>query len=140
MRRRSQCSFQYISNDTVFQDYIEFIYPRKDADEIVTIGSRINRGFTNDSVFNAPVFMVFDYCGKIINKNFYNYIGSYKLKHEPMPTHNTYKEEPIGNTIINTNKDEFLIVDKAFDTLLWKCKAAVWPDDSGVECAGVPIF
>ena len=22
----------------------------------------------------------------------------------------------------------------------WKCKAAVWPDDSGVECAGVPIF
>ena len=22
----------------------------------------------------------------------------------------------------------------------WKCKAAVWPDDSGIECAGVPIF
>jgi hypothetical protein len=22
----------------------------------------------------------------------------------------------------------------------WKCKATVWPDDSGIECAGVPIF
>jgi hypothetical protein len=22
----------------------------------------------------------------------------------------------------------------------WKCKAVVWSDDSGIECAGVPIF
>ena len=22
----------------------------------------------------------------------------------------------------------------------WKCKAATWQDDPGIECAGVPIF
>ena len=57
----AQCSFQYISNDTVFQDYIEFLYPLKINDEIITIGSHINRGIINDSVFNAPVFQTFDY-------------------------------------------------------------------------------
>jgi hypothetical protein len=116
----SQCSFQYISNDTVFQDYIEFVYSKKKSDEIIAIGSRINRGLINDSVFNAPVFQIFDYCGNLRNRTIYNYIGIYKLKHEQMSTHNTYKEEPIGNRAININEDEFLLVDKAFDTLLKK--------------------
>lgn len=113
----SQCSFQYISNDTTIQDYIELIYSRKNIDEIITIGSRINRGVINDSVYNAPVFQTFDYCGNVVNRIIYKYIGSYKLRHTGIPTHNAYREEPIGNTSIRTKNDEFLLVDKAIDTV-----------------------
>ncbi len=111
-----QCSFQYISNDTTFQDYIEFIDCPKNKDEIITIGSRINRGVINDSVFNAPVFKSFDYCGNMLTKHAYQYIGNYKLIHRPIPTHNTYKDEPIGNTAIKLKEDNYLLVDKANDT------------------------
>lgn len=114
----AQCSFQYISNDTIYQDYIELIYSKKNKDEIVAIGSQINRGTINDSVFNAPVFRTFDYCGKVINKIIYQFIGNNKLAHRPMPTHNTYKEEPIGNTNLKLQNNGFLLVDKATDTLL----------------------
>src|SRR6185436_21001321 len=93
-----QCQFQYISNDTTFQDYIEFIYPRKSEDKIIAIGSQIIRGVFNETIFNAPVFKIFDYCGNVSNKIVYKYIGNCKLRHESIPTHNTYKEELIGNT------------------------------------------
>lgn len=113
----AQCSFQYISNDTSYQDYIEFIYPRKSADEIIAIGSRINRGILNDSVFNAPIFSVFDYCGDILNKTFYKYIGNCKLMHTPIQTYNGYDSEPVANTSVKIEDDEFLLSDKAVDTL-----------------------
>lgn len=111
----AQCSFQYISNDTVFQDYIEFIYQMKNVNEIIGIGTRVNRGIINDSVFNAPVFQIFDDCGNILNKTVYKYIGNSRLIHKSLPTHGSYKNEPIGNTTIKIKDDEFLIVDRAHD-------------------------
>ncbi len=112
----AQCSFQYISNDTAFQDYIEFICPRKHVNEIIGIGTRVNRGIINDSVFNAPVFQIFDDCGNILNQTVYKYVGNSRLIHKSIPTHRSYKAEPIGNTTIKIKEDEFLIVDRAYDT------------------------
>lgn len=114
---RTQCSFEYISNDTVFQDHIEFIHPKKNANEIITIGSRINRGLINDTVFNAPVFQIFDYCANILTKTVYNVIEKFKLNHKRLPFHQSYLEEPIGNTAIAIDETQFLIVDKAIDTI-----------------------
>jgi hypothetical protein len=116
----AQCSFQYISNDTVFQDYISTIYPGKKDNYIYTTGSRINRGVLNDSIFNAPVFTSFDSCGNIINKTIFRNIGLNKIKHSPIPKHTSYPMEPIGNSSIRIREDEFLFVDKAIDTVLNK--------------------
>ncbi len=112
-----QCSFQYISNDTFFQDYIEFIYPEIGADKIQTIGSRFIRSFTDDTTFNAPIFQTFDYCGSILNKVVYQNVDRYKLIHNRIPKSSTYLSEPIGNSAIRLQANEFLLVDKAFDTI-----------------------
>ncbi len=113
----SQCSFELLSNDTIYQDYIELTYANTNVDKIVTIGSRINRGTINNNIFNAPTFKSFDYCGNLLIDTFYLNFGSIKISHRPLEKHYTYKNEPIGNKAIVINENEFLIVDNGIDTL-----------------------
>ncbi|MBL0238032.1 MAG: hypothetical protein IPQ02_15885 [Saprospiraceae bacterium] len=129
----AQCPFQYISNDTVFQVYIEFIFPTKNVNEITSTGTRVNRGIINDSVFNTPVFQIFDDCGNILNQTIYKYVGNFRLIHKSIPTHRSYKNEPIGNTTIKVKDDEFLLVDRAYDISSNEFQMILFKiDDTGV--------
>lgn len=114
---QAQCNFQYISNDTSFQDYIDFVFSPKDKDRIITIGSRLNRKTSNSKQFNTVLFETFDYCGNIQIQEVYSNVDRYKIKHLATPMHNTYLDEPIGNFAISISDNEYLIVDKATDTI-----------------------
>ncbi|MBK9727545.1 MAG: T9SS type A sorting domain-containing protein [Saprospiraceae bacterium] len=115
--KSQDCSFAKISNDTFFQDYVEFIYPQSNSDKIITIGSRFVRGFFDDTTFNAPIFEVFDYCGNSEIKIIYKVIDRFRLAHNRIAKSSSYLTEPIGNNALSISNNSFLLVDKASDTL-----------------------
>jgi hypothetical protein len=116
----AQCEFTYLSNDTLYQDYIEFVSEDNNTSSIITIGSRYARRSQNDSLFNATVFQIFDECGTKQFTKVIRTIESFKIKHERLPFHHTYLQEPVGNITIQFNDKLFFIADKAIDTNLLK--------------------
>ncbi len=116
----AQCDFTYLSNDTLYQDNIEFVSQDYNTSNIITIGSRYARQSQNDSIFNATIFQIFDECGSKIFTKAIRSIDSFKIKHERLPFHHTYIQEPVGNSTIQFNENLFFIADKAIDTILFK--------------------
>lgn len=137
LKSYSQCSFEILSNDTIYQDYIELIHSKKNSDEIITIGSRINRGIISSEIFNAPLFKSYDYCGNILTDTFYLFFNSIKLSHRPLATHYTYKNEPIGNKAIAISDNEFLIVDNGQDTLTNELKLVLFRINAKGKLLGI---
>ncbi|MBK9107755.1 MAG: hypothetical protein IPM92_05080 [Saprospiraceae bacterium] len=114
----SQCSFQYISNDTAHQDYIDIVFEEDSTKNIISFGSRFSRYNTSNSIFNALVFQKFSECGELLQYNANSTYGSYLLRPERLPYHPSYyPEEFIGNHCLQTGQDRFVCAVKVQDSI-----------------------
>ncbi|HRG69638.1 MAG: T9SS type A sorting domain-containing protein [Saprospiraceae bacterium] len=115
----SQCEFAILSNDTIFQDRIQNVFDDNINEQIVVFGSRHVRKELNnpDSIFNAPIFYKFDYCGNLLSSKIFQYIDSFKIDHRNFQYNPVYFYESTAHRVFQFNPHSFHLVLPLIDTL-----------------------
>lgn len=115
---QNNCQFARLSNDTVFQDYIERVFDDPANEEIIVIGTKMSRNNSSNFLYRAPFFQKYNYCGDLILDKGYPQVDSLIVwNHEHLLTNRTNIFEPIENRTFKDQNGLYCIALRVLDTL-----------------------
>lgn len=114
---QDNCHFSLLSNDTMYNDYIENVFDDSEEQQIIAIGTKFYRDFSVSS-FHGPVFQKFDYCGnKLIDKRYEAIDSLIILGHYWLETNLTKVDEPVQKRTIKDNNGLYCTALRVADTM-----------------------